>query len=350
MALHNNFPKTPWEGDVNPIWLSTSLSLRRNLAKYHFPIKMEKVELQQTWSILQEHLEKTPGILLKAEEVSALDKEFLFEHFLCGEGFQNTLSGQGFAIDPSRPLFIQINTQDHLHLQLIDSQGSWENAWNTLSQLEMELGQAIDFAFNPKFGYLTSDPALCGTGLVVRAFLHLPALIHMEQLSEALLKQKEEGFFAAGMSGSLEELTGDIVILSNSYTLGVSEEQILRGIHALAMKLMALEKTLRSHLQTESSALFKDHVSRSLGLLLHSFQLQTKEALDALSFLKLGLHLGWVTGISEAALNALFFQLRRAHLLHSLGEEELADPQEIAQRRAALLHQKMQGVALTFES
>lgn len=345
---------TPWEKEINPIWLATSFLLHRNLAKHNFPPKLDEKMFPQTISAIKEPLLKSTlldkPVLLDAAEINALDKAYLFEHFLCGEGFQNTLSGQGFVVDNSGLFFAELNIQDHLQMQLIDIQGSWEKSWNQLNQIETDISASLEFAFSPKFGYLTAEPSLCGTGLVVQAFLHLPALIHMQQLQEALIKQREDGIVVTGMGGNIEELIGDIIVISSSYTLGVNEENILQSIHSMAMKLMALEKTLRSHLQNENNALIKDQISRSFGLLLHSYQLQTKEALDALSLIKLGLHLDWVGGITDAKLNTLFFQCRRAHLLHLLNETQLVDPQEVARKRAELLHKNMQGVILKFET
>ena len=345
---------TPWEKESNPIWLATSFLLHRNLSKFNFPPKMDDRQLDQTFSSLENSLLKSSvlegTILLKAEEISALDKEYLFEHFLCMEGFQNTLKGQGFVVDNAGSFLAKLNIQDHLQIQLVDSLGSWEKVWNKLSEIETAIGSSVEFSFSPKFGYLTSDPTLCGTGLSVQAFLHLPALIHTNQLQETLTKQKEEEITVTGMGGNLDELIGDLVVISNNYTLGINEETILHSIHALSMKLMAVEKTLRTHLQTESNGEIKDQVSRSFGLLLHSYQLQTKEALGALSLMKLGLHLDWVGGISDAQLNTLFFQCRRAHLLHLLKEQQMSDSQEIAHKRAEFLHKNMQGAVLKIEA
>ncbi len=354
-----NLPKalldhTPWETEINPIWLATSFLLYRNLAKYNFPPKMEERVFQQTLSLLQAPLLSSSllqkPVLLNAAELSALDKEFLFEHFLCLEGFQNTLAGQGFIVDESGHFLAELNVQNHLQIQLTDCQGGWEKTWNTLSQIETAIGTTVDFAYSPKFGYLTAEPRLCGTGLTVQAYLHLPALIHTGQLQETLLKQKEEGVVAASMGGNLEEIVGDLIVISNGYTLGINEETTVHSVHSMAMKLMAIEKLLRSHLQTENNTGLKDQVSRAFGLLLHSYQLQTKEALGALSLMKLGLHLDWIGGITDAKLNHLFFQCRRAHLLHTLSQTQMSDPQEVARKRAEYLHQNMQGVILKIEA
>ncbi|MES2121825.1 MAG: protein arginine kinase, partial [Chlamydiota bacterium] len=147
-----------------------------------------------------------------------------------------------------------------------------------------------------------------------------------------------------------QELIGDILVISNVFTLGVNEENILQSIQSVSMRLMALEKTLRAHLLTEDHAEIKDQISRAFGLLLHSYQLQTKEALDALSLIKLGVNLDWISGITDDQLNTLFFKCRRAHLLQTLGETQTSDPQHIARKRAEFLHKNMQGVTLKYES
>jgi len=342
-----------WETETNPIWPATSFILRRNLNKFIFPAKMKEEQYHQTLDLIQKNLlsskELEQPILLKAEEVSALDKEFLFEHFLYMEGFQNTLSGQAFVVDNTSRFLGMVNIEDHLQMQLIDCSGNWESAWNKINQIETAMSQSIEFAFSPRFGYLSSDPFLCGTGLIVLIYLHLPALIHTRQLKEILEKQKDEDVIATGMQGTLDEIVGDIIVLRNHFTLGLSEENILQSLHSMTMKLMALEKTLRSNLQQGKNAELKDHVSRAYGLLLHSYQLQTKEALDALSMMKLGLDLGWIEGITDQKLNEIFFHCRRAHLLLSL-PETIADPAEIARKRTEYLHQQMQGIKLKTEA
>ena len=322
MKEKNNLPQAllehvPWEQETNPIWPASAFILHRNISKYFFPPKMNEAQLQQTASILKNSLLKSDvldqPVFLGADAIDAIDKEFLFEHFLCLDGFQNTLSGQGFIVDNSSRFLGMLNIQDHLQIQLIDCKGAWEKTWNTISQIENAVSGTVEFAFSPKFGYLTSDPYLSGTGLVVLAYLHLPALIHTDQLQDLLLKQKEEEVAATGMQGTIDEIVGDILVLRNSYTLGISEENILHSLHTMAMKLMAAEKTLRTHLPKEKSGELKDMVSRSFGLLMHSYQLQTKEAMNAISQLKMGLDLGWISGITDEKLTEALFRCRPAH-------------------------------------
>lgn len=340
----------PFEKPNNRIWPATTFTLHRNLANYNFPPKMEEAQMQQTLSLISNGLCSISSfshpLFFQAQDLSPIEKEFFFEHYLCTEGFQNTLNGQGFVLDDSGQFFASINLYDHLQLHWIDLQGTWEKTWNFLNQIENQLTEKHPFAFSSKFGFLTSAIGNCGTGLIVRAFLHLPALIHMGQLQEALSKQNEENLTFLGIGGKIEETTGDFLIIGNRFTLGENEETILNYVHLTAMKFMALEKTLRSHIKSTNGSHIKDLLSRAFGLLLHSYQLKVKETLDAISLIKLGVALDWIKGISEEKLDHLFFLVQRAHLLLHLNTPQLIDPTEIAHKRAELIHKNMQGVSL----
>ena len=349
----SNLPNTllshaPWGNQTNTIWPATCFSLSRNLASYHFPAKMLDGEFERVYCILCNGLSSClpKSIALKNTQLSSLDKEFLFEHFLCLENLANTHSHQGFVLDENGLFFAQINKEDHLHISCVDYQGEWETTWNRLNQIETDLSKTLDFSFSHKFGFLTSYPQYSGTALRVHAYLHLPAIIHCGQLQELLTKNQQENIYAIGMSGTLEELIGDLIILSNVYTLGINEETILYSLHTTIMNFMALEKTLRTHLKEKGNLEIKDQISRAYGLLLHSYQLQEKEALNALSLIKLGLELNWIKGVSEKTINELLFTCRRAHLTY-ICNTGLLDPQESARKRAEFLHKQLQGIALS---
>jgi protein arginine kinase len=330
-----------WEEEINPIWLATSITLFRNLATTKFPSKQNDRELLNTCQLLKEALPNK--IFLPAEKLSPHDKELIFEHFLSLKGFQDTGLGQAFALDTSGRFLARINQQDHLHLQLIDTTDDIDSLWGKLLELELEISQKHPFAFSPKFGFLTSDPVQCGTALQACLYLHLPALHHTGQLHQFCKNEDEISFI--GLEGSINDLIGDLLILKNRYTLGVNEEVTLHSLQTIAIRLIHEEKKLREQLKETGNSEIKDLVSRAYGLLLHSYQLQTKETLNALSALKLGLSLGWIKGISSQKINNLFFKCRHGHLtlLHPMKTLETHD---LPHERAKLIHEEIQGICL----
>ncbi|MFI5335106.1 MAG: hypothetical protein ACHQT8_08145, partial [Chlamydiales bacterium] len=292
-----NLPETllahaPWKEDVDPIWPVSLFILHRNIPRFFFPPKLNEGKAELVFNQLKGALLSTSLIeqpqLLRASDLSPIDKECLYEHYLCLESFQNTTQGQGFVIDGPGRLLAFLNIEDHLQIHFLDTKGEWENAFARLSKIDTALGEQLGFAFSPKFGFLTADPTLCGTGFIALIYLHLPALIHTGQLDEILIKHRVETVVATSMEGAVEKMVGDLLLLKNAFTVGVSEEQILRTLHESAIRLSALEKSAREKLKAEPSPSVKDEVSRAYGLLLHSYQLQTREALNALSLLKLG--------------------------------------------------------------
>lgn len=344
--------QSPWLNNSNSIWLASTLTLSRNLEKFNFPGKLPEDKGKQIITLLSKELKASDQLkdpkLIHAQELSPIDKEFLVEHFLSSRGFHQTSTGEAFMLDESGEFMATINVHDHLALQWVDTREELEKTWEKLIKVETDLMRSVSYAFSPRFGFLTSDPAQCGTGLIVFIFLHLPGLIHTDKLTEAVGKNKDDGIDQTGLQGDPSELVGDIVAFHNFYTLGVTEENILTSLRTLATKLVAEEKSVRANLQHDHSAEvteIKDKVSRAYGILLHSYQIEAVEALQELSLLKLGLELEWIKGTTQKELNHLFFSCRRAHLLCHFGKDKISQ-EELPHKRAEFIHKALKGIEL----
>ncbi|MGH2639314.1 MAG: hypothetical protein ACRDF4_08560 [Rhabdochlamydiaceae bacterium] len=343
------FRKTVWDQEKNPIWVGTTLHLYRNFSLYKFPSKMTLAEMTGSLKTIVETFQKIPSLqplsFFPAEELTPLDKELLFEHFQCAQGFQEAREGQGFAFNPQGTCLITIHDNNHIQLHLVETDNDLVRAWTSLSQIDASLGHTHSYAFSPRFGYLTSDPLACGTALETRVFLHVPALRHTGALKELISKYGDEQISFLGLEGPIDDLVGDFLILKNHYTLGVSEETFLTLLQTTALKIASAEKKARDELKSKPVTELKDFVGRSFGLLMHSFQLNPKEALDGLSGLKLGVDLGWVSGTTPQKLSTLMLQLRRGHLTHLLNLQS-PTPQELSHQRAEWLHQELKGISI----
>lgn len=338
------YTHTPWDDKTNPLWPATSFYLRRNYKGSLFPHKMSENELVKMTEELSSLLRKVNQLQnpshLKADELTAFDKDFLYEHFLCRESLQNTMKGQAFVIDETAHFLAMIGVSDHLVMELVDCKNKWEKAWEVLNEIDQQLTTIKEPAFSDRFGYLTADPGTCGTGLTVICFLHLPLLIASKQLDEATATHLEESVMVASLEGAPVEYIGDFVLLQNKYCIGLTEEMILRDLHMSATKLSLAEKTLRDRCRQTPDLTVKDMISRALGLLIHSYQLQTKEVLDALSKIKLGIDLGWISGVTDSKMNEVFFTCQRAHIGFVYDDASI-DPKVISSRRAEYIHKEI---------
>lgn len=341
--------RSPWINNEGGIWLGSSVSLMRNIEKFKFPSKLSTDKKKQVISLIgKELLPASPLLknpkLIKAEEIGLSERDFFPEHFLTNLNFQHMQPGEGFVIDDTGEFLAAVNLKDHIQFEMLDTRGDPESAWERLVKIEMFLGKSIKYSFSPRFGFLTADFTECGTGLVVRIFLQLTGLILTNQLNDAISKYKDEGIATTGLQGDPNEPIGDVLVISNQYTLGLTEEAIISGLRTFATKLIVYEKGVRLQIKNGDNEDVKDKVSRAYALLAHSYKTDTVEALNAVSAIKLGLDLGWVSGVSVAALNELFFTCRRAHLMSRYKEKP--HQEEIPHRRAEFIREVLKDLHL----
>jgi protein arginine kinase len=332
--------QTPWKIASHTVWLASTVALNRNISKFKFPTKLDKERQQQVISLIYEGLKKCAElknpVLFRSEEIGPLEKEFLLEHFLISDGFYQAHGGEGFLIDETGCFLGVINVRNHLQLELLDTEQEIEKTWNRLIKIEECVGKSVDFAFNPRFGFLTSSPSESGTGLSITLFLHIPGIIHSGELPELLEKEREEEIEITGLQGSATEMIGDILIAKNSCSLGISEEYIITSLRMWATRAVVAEVSIRKKLREGGNENIKNKVARSLGLLTHSYQLETVEALNALSLVILGIELGWISCSKNLNLYHVFFNCRRVHLLQLL--EKKVEIPELPRKRSEYLH------------
>lgn len=341
------FLKSPWDNQKEVLWPASSIVLHRNLKGFPFPSKMEEVHREQTLKLIQTallpHL-NNPKIVT-ASTLSPHEKEFIFEHFLLQEGFEKFDEGHALIIDETASFLGLINIEDHLHLHFTASNISLKDLWKRAFDIERSLSKQLDFAFSKRFGYLTSDPSLCGTGLSVQAFLHLPSLIQTKSFPE-LSQDLTESIICNGL-GKEGEFIADLVLIENRFKLGTTEEAIILEVEKAAQLLIEKEKASRTSLSSEMLTDLKDKVGRAYGLLAHSYKLQIQETLSALSLIQFANELGWVTGDKPFAFYNLFFDLRRAHLLEKLNTRDIP-LDSILEKRAEVLHETLKQTSLRF--
>lgn len=344
LSLHR-----PWDNNENTVWLASTFSLYRNIEKFKFPMKLDAERQRQMIGVLSKDLLKSSLLqkpfMLLAEAATPVQKQFIVEHFLTKEGFQQAHSGEAFIVDETGEFLATLNMRDHIHFQLLDCQGELESGWNRLVQIETALGKSVTYAFSPKYGFLTSDFNQCGTALNVSVFLQVPALVHTGQIDTALERLVDDSFSVTGIQGNPTEIIGDIIVIQNNYTLGITEENVIASLRALTTKMLVEENSAKSKIKHEESAEIKDRVSRAFGILIHSYQIEAVEALNAISLLKLGQELGWVTGVTLADLNRMFFNCRQGHLLYQCGDK--VKQEELLHKRAEYIHQTLNKVKLT---
>ena len=135
-----------------------------------------------------------------------------------------------------------VNEEDHLRIQVLRSGLQLEEAWEQINQIDDKLEAKLDFAFHPRFGYLTACPTNVGTGIRVSVMLHLPALKLTGEIEKVFRAAKDMRLAVRGLYGEGTEATGDFYQISNQTTLGKTEEDIISDFkHLVIPKIIDYE-------------------------------------------------------------------------------------------------------------
>lgn len=334
------FPSSIWKTNDQKFWLASVLCLRRNINPFLFPNKLPLSEKIQVVHLINQSLKEEKSLsnlsCLEAHKAKPWDKDFLIENFLLTESIHQAHMGEAFLFDFDLSILFLINLYDHLSLKIAQTGHKLQESLSRLIEIETHIGKTLSYSFSNEFGFMISDPRLCGTGLLAQAFLILPGIVLNQQLGQILRSKPFKGM-------TCRILVGGIIVLENRYALGISEEQILAELETAINHLIVMEVNTHKTASSEVNITLCDKIARTLGLIRHALHLTTQEALEAIGIFKLGLNMGWIEGTSQCKLNSLIFAVRKAHMLAGHKTN-----QTLEQSRALLLRDAVKDLTLRF--
>jgi len=209
-----------------------------------------------------------------------------------------------------------------------------------INQADSELEDSLEFAFHNELGYLTACPTNVGTGMRASAMLHLPGLVMSEQVNKIVNSVNKIGLAVRGLHGEGTEAMGNLFQVSNQTTLGESEAEIIGRLNKVICQILEHEQNARQILLQQRAETLLDQIGRAYGILCHAHSISTKEALNLLSFIKMGIDLGLFPSKSRLQVDELFIETQPAHLQKGLQVAKLvADERDSL--RAALIRAKL---------
>ncbi|SDI06006.1 protein arginine kinase [Alteribacillus persepolensis] len=340
---------SPWmksgPGPEGDIVLSTRIRLARNLEHYPFPIVASDESANTMLHYTSKELTKDsyPQMgsleLLKMNELSPNQKRVLVEkHLISPHLAEKSLHGAVLLSD-DESVSIMLNEEDHIRLQCL-FRGFQLNESLVLSNgLDDWIEEKVTYAFDEKRGFLTSCPTNVGTGMRASVMMHLPALVMTQQLNRILPAINQLGLVVRGIYGEGSEALGNLFQISNQMTLGKSEEDIVEDLRGVVMQLIQQERYARDEIMRTSKIQLEDKVFRSFGLLTNSRIMESKEAAERLSDVRLGIDLDLIQGISGNILNELMILTQPGFLQQYAGKGLTPDERDV--RRAALIRERM---------
>jgi protein arginine kinase len=347
MAINNILTNSgEWlrgEGPHHQIVISSRVRLARNLRGYAFPGWAKKTERMQILEAIKPQVEALPEMSdaysVYSQDLSALEKQVLVERHLISR--EHAAKGVGSAVVMNRrqTLSIMINEEDHLRMQAIRAGLQLKSVFKMIDKVDSALEDRLDYAFHSQFGYLTACPTNVGTGMRASAMLHLPALVLSEQINQVIQAVNKVGLAVRGLYGEGTEALGNFFQVSNQTTLGQKEEDIIAELQKVIERVIEHEQNARQLLLQKKPNTLLDHIGRGYGILRHAYSMNSKEALNLLSFIKLGIDLGFFPEECRQPVDELFIETQPAHLQKGTVQKLAADERDSL--RAEIIRAKL---------
>ena len=147
------------------------------------------------------------------------------------------------------------------------------------------------------------------------------------------------GLAVRGLWGEGTDAAGNMFQISNQVTLGESEETIIGRLEQIVLEISEHEKNARCRMMQQKENLLSDYSWRARGLLSHARLLDSRETLNLLSQLRLGIELGIVTEWDASIVDELFLLIQPGHLQKRAGRG--IGPEERDFERARMVRERL---------
>ena len=335
------------EGPHNKIVLSSRVRLARNLKGMAFPGWAKKAERVKALDQIRPAVEALPqmsdAFSESMDNLTVLDKNILVERHLISREHAAKNAGSGLVLNREESLCVMINEEDHLRMQALRPGLQLKQAWHAIDQIDSKLEKKLGYAFNGDLGYLTACPTNLGTGIRVSAMLHLPGLVLAEQINLIIQAVNKLGLAVRGLYGEGTEALGNVFQVSNQMTLGEAETDIVERLNKVLAQIIEHEENARAMLLEKKPKSVYNHIGRAYGVLANAHSISSKETMNLLSLMRLGVDLGLFADVERWLVDELFIVTQPAHLQKRFSEKLSAEERDLL--RADMLRERLRNVS-----
>jgi protein arginine kinase len=335
------------KGPYDRIVMSSRVRLARNLKDAAFPGWAKKPERIRVLEMIRPAIQGLPemkeAFADAMDNLSTLDKQILVERHLISREHAAKSAGSGLVLNREETLCFMINEEDHLRMQALRPGLQLRQAWTAIDQADSALEKKLEYAFSPELGYLTACPTNIGTGIRVSAMLHLPGLVLSEQINPIIQSVNKLGLAVRGLYGEGTEALGNVFQVSNQMTLGESETAIVERLEKVLAQIIEHEENARATLLEKKAKMVYNHIGRAYGILANAHSISSKETMNLLSLMRLGIDMGLFPGVDRSLVDELFILTQPAHLQKQHSEKLSAEERDLL--RADMVRERLKPVS-----
>ncbi len=274
--------------------VSSKVRLARNLEEYVFPSRLSEKDGREMVDRLCKGLEELNGHegcsyeTVNLETVGELDRRDMKERRLISTAILNKKAPMAMLVSETEDVSLVFNGTDHIRIQVLTPGLHLSEAWKKASQLDDFINARFAYAFDEKYGYLTTYPTNVGTGMKASVIVHLPSLSLGKKFSSMITDMGRFGVTIKGVNGEGRENYGALYEISNQKTMGQPEWELADLVSKAAIQLDDQENQVRAMARKSHRLEWEDEVYKSYGVLKYARRLSMKDAMTFLSQLMAG--------------------------------------------------------------
>lgn len=306
--------------------ISSRVRLARNVQGLSFPRSgkggMPEKMLQLVYGAKKSADKLFECDLYLMSRLSKLQRMSLVERHLISLPLANNLTTGAVILECDKEnLSIMLNEEDHIREQCVVDGFNLQTAYNMVNAYDNCLLKELPIAYDSQFGFLTACPTNVGTGMRASTMLFLPALKLAGAIEDAVRKFTEDyGLTIRGVYGEGSSAHGDMYQLSNSRTLGMDEQTIIKQVAIATEELCYCERKALEKLAKDNGSAFLDKICRSYGILKFAYSISSRELMSLISDVKLGVILDILPLKDTRPLDKLIWLASPSSLTLKIGE------------------------------
>ncbi len=329
----------------HPGAISSRVRLVRNWDRYAFPSRLTQKEGLEMVRRLEQGLKDLGSFDGKQyeyaflDELSELDRKALRERRIFNSTIASGKRPAGVILSQEEDTSIVLNGTDHIRIQLLSPGLNLEALWKQGDKLDDYVNQRFSYAFDKKYGYLTSFPTNMGTGMRASVVLHLPNLSMGKKFTGLVSEMGRFGASVKGVYGEGSENYGALFQVANQKTLGLTEKEIVDLVGRVATQLLNQERQVRAMALKKHRLECQDEAYKSYGVLKYARRLSARDAMTFLSQLMSGINDGLLETKEPCAVYRLMLGIQPANL-QKLSDRPLSK-EELDVARASYLRSEL---------
>ncbi len=332
------------EGKEKDIVLSSRIRLARNIEDIKFPHLMTVPDAKRVIKIVEDAIinnenTDTSFELFEIEKLSQLERNIFVEKHIISPSLLEKPTLSAFLLRKDEKATIMVNEEDHIRMQVLLPGFNLEEGWEISNNIDDLLESHTRYAFDERFGYLTCCPTNVGTGLRASVMLHLPGLVLTGYINQVLQAVSQIGLTVRGLYGEGSSALGNIFQISNQTTLGESEEDIIQKLRSIVLQIITKERHAMLGLLNNKKIEIEDKVYRSLGILQNSRIISSKESMELLSNVRMGINMNLIKDIDLNTVNNLMIETQPANIQNQSEHELTVAERDV--KRSELIREKM---------